>query len=223
MPRRKTIKNEARDFIQTVVFGTFAVEAGFFISNHWLETDMSYLLPPALAFGGIAAIKLLDGLSPSAKPSVSFGFKTDGAPMTINGRSTFASVVRWAGHKPREGEPTISRTIKYKEEKRGEYFWDVILPNRDLPIRIYESRLFDLVRAAERRQRFGERAPFSRNHFTSVHRPRFRPIQYSACMIILENCGLVEGRGQGASGELCYPPYSTIELAKEWFSPALST
>lgn len=220
MARRKKIKNEFRDYVQASIYGTLALDIAFAFSNYYFDTDLDLLLPPTLAFGGLAAIRTLEGIWPTGGVSISSGHRSQGMTIHKNGQPIFASIQRWVGFRPEEKEPVQSRTIRYKEPPtRGEFFWDVSLPNRNLPVRIYESRLFGLVRTAERRQRFGERAPFSRTYFTQVYRPRLRPVQYNACMTILGFCGLVESRGQGASGELLYPPYSTIELAKEWFSP----
>lgn len=218
MPRRKTIKNEARDYFQAAVYSTIAMEIGFVACNYYFDAGWDLLLPPSVAFGGMATLRALDGVWTKSPVSISSGYKRQGMALKINDRKTFSSVLDLIGFRLKD-KPPGQRTMKYKEPERGEFFWEVSLSNRDLPIRIYESRLFGLVKTANRRQRLGERAPFSREYFTRLYTPRFRFVQYQACMELLKSCGLVEDREQGASGRLIYPPYATIEFAKESFSP----
>lgn len=150
----------------------------------------------------------------------STGFRNSG-PIIKQNNTIFSSIVRWSTGgtpSPNDLDRPPGRTIKYKEPRRQEFFWDVNLPDRSLAVRIYESRLLDMTLAAHRRQRCGD-APFSRLYFTRQHPRRFRVPQYYACMAILIFSDLIDGRGQGVSGEMLYPPHATVELAKEWFSP----
>lgn len=217
--KQRNIKNELKGFVLDSLYLSVALEIATMAASPLFGIDEPDYLWPVRAGVGLIAFGRFYNYHLQKKPSVTFGQTQARRRVLINGKETLLSSVplNWWGNGKRE-EP---RVIKYREPKRFEHHWDVALPSREATIRVYEPRLLNLCETAYRRERSGipanERHPLSRNYFTRQHRPRFPLPLYSACLLVLDVCDLLDGRSQGASGRLRFRPRSSVELAKERF------
>jgi hypothetical protein len=215
MGRRKSPKNAILSYI-----GNVGKCAAVFYST---SAAIAYYgdKPLDLVWPGLAAIAapaLVGFKMPTivTAPDVSLGFVTAGHSLPRPG-GLFQSLTRWSvGGYNNEPPPDYqTRTIRYDESIRGQYYWRVRLRNRNEVYFLVEDIFRRFVHTVARRQRTGHPHPFSRNDLTP--RP-FGYRDYEASINVLIKHGLIINRVGGSSGRL-YPEnmratYFVVEYCK---------
>lgn len=221
---RKNAKTEAKNFFFGCLYASVFLEAVNILADWYTYASPDHAWPWIVGTGLVAFGRYCNHYL-GRKRSITLGQSEGKRKVLINGFPAFLSsvpLIARLGPDLEPHKPEDARIIKYREPRQIEYFWDVPLPNREVDIRVYESRLLVLCEVAYRRQRSDllpeHRYPFSRNFFTKQLRPRYPMPLYAACLTILADCDLLDGRSQGASGGLRYRPTRTVALAKHRFT-----
>ena len=83
---RRSLKNEAKNYLAQSTKMLVTLEAGFYIANNYLGYDIDYFLPVALALGGNAALGFLDARPAGKQRSITAGAMQSGRSVKVNGR-----------------------------------------------------------------------------------------------------------------------------------------
>jgi len=212
--KRKSIKNEVRDFLFQSFYSVVLAEGiSILLSYKGYEYNP---LPPAVLAVSFVSLQKLGAFNRRPQPGISFGLKPTNRPGVL------ASAVRWSTgglYDSRRANDDIPRgyKIRYDEPVSNQLYWDVQLGNRLQPVRVFEDDLHRFISKVSKRQRNGL-PPFSRNYF----KRQWAEPEYNAMMQILLSCDLVYNRGQGASGKLSVlTPYAAIWAVKNTYTALL--
>lgn len=199
MGRRKSPKNAIIDYAGNslkcaAVFYTTSAAIAYYGDGYF---DLVW---PGLA--AIAAPALVGFRLPALRtPEVALGFVAANHLEERSRAGMFRSLARWSvGGYDNEPPPDYhSKTIRYDEPVRGQYYWRVRLRNRNELYVLLEDTFRQFVDTVARRQRQHHPHPFSRNDLTP--RP-FSYRDYEASVIVLTKHGLIVNRVGGSSGRL---------------------
>lgn len=206
---KKAIKNEGKEYFLESTWAMLAMEAGVWVYNNYFGGESDYAWPVALALGSSALARWLN-----SRPRPLWQNYTIAAARFDSGQLAKVNGATWLLHSIPFIFNRDTKAIKYKEPSRraplGQKLWTVKIPERSKPTTITEARLFKFCQLAWVRQEKGISHPMSRNWFLDEAHYSFAA--YQGCTIILYICHLLEGRGQGTSGRLLYPPTKTVRL-----------
>lgn len=213
MAKRKSLKNEASDYLRQVAGTGILLLGTSALIDIFTDVSVNYWLPVITAPMIPVLYRVLDNHKMAPRPSISVG-----TTFQSQKRGLFASTVRWSNtgtyNSRRGNDGYVSRKIRYDTPTPTQLFWDVQLSNRLQPIRIFEDDLHRFVNQASRRQR-SNLPTFSRNYFAR----QFGEPEYNAMMQILWYCQLIYNRGQGTSGKLTVlTPYAVMWQVKNTYT-----
>lgn len=217
MAKRKSLRNEAIDYLKTAAGATIFWGGVSIALNRYTDTQVDWMLP--FIVGPVTPIlyRVLDGFKLPQSPSISVN-----VAHAKPARGILSSATSWSvgGFGQQRKAPTNTRTIRYDEPLSEVYEWTVQLPHRHEPVTVDETDLYAIIQAASRRQRSGESHPLSRNYFTRKYRPPFRAAEYEAAIMVMRVCGLIRNRSGGTSGKLAYPRQIAfaVEYAKRYYT-----